>query len=111
VPAGEEAQAGDCDLNIRVRVGGGRRCSGFLKVQPGIGRGYRQRTLASRTAIFAVFASGEPSWVAPANHAGVTKGQLEGAPTFAVTDSPAWGDRAYETRIDDYYKTVPFWAV
>jgi hypothetical protein len=110
-PPVRKPKPGTATSNIRVRVGGGRRCSGFLKVQPGIGRGYRQRTLASRTAIFAVFASGEPSWVAPANHAGVTKEQLEGAPTFAVTDSPAWGDRAYETRIHAYYKTVPFWAV
>jgi hypothetical protein len=42
---------------------------------------------------------------------GLTRGQLQGAPTFALTDSPAWGDRAYETRIHDYYKTAPYWGV
>jgi hypothetical protein len=40
-----------------------------------------------------------------------TREQLEGAPTFAVTNSPAWGDRAYESRIHDYYKTTPYWGV
>ena len=42
---------------------------------------------------------------------GLTQEQLQGAPTFAVTESPAWGDRAYETRIHDYYKTTPYWGV
>jgi len=42
---------------------------------------------------------------------GLTREQLQGAPTFALTDSPAWGDRAYETRIHDYYKTAPYWGV
>jgi hypothetical protein len=34
--------------------------------------------------------------------------QLLGAPTFALTDSPAWGDRTYETRIHDYNMTTPY---
>jgi PRC-barrel domain len=42
---------------------------------------------------------------------GLTKEQLQGAPTFAATESPAWGDRAYETRIHDYYKMAPYWGV
>jgi sporulation protein YlmC with PRC-barrel domain len=41
---------------------------------------------------------------------GLTREQLEGAPTFGTADVPAWGDRAYETRIHDYYKTSPYWA-
>jgi hypothetical protein len=41
---------------------------------------------------------------------GMTKQQLEGAPSFAPTDSPAWGDRHYEQRIHDYYKAAPYWA-
>jgi hypothetical protein len=30
---------------------------------------------------------------------GLTRQQLEGAPTFARTETPAWGDRAYEKSI------------
>jgi hypothetical protein len=41
---------------------------------------------------------------------GLTKQQLEGAPAFATTDTPAWGDRHYEQRIHDYYKAPPYWA-
>jgi PRC-barrel domain len=42
---------------------------------------------------------------------GLTKEQLEGAPTFGATDAPAWGNRQYETSIHDYYKTNPYWAI
>ena len=42
---------------------------------------------------------------------GLTKEQLEAAPTFGGPDVPAWGDRGYETRIHDYYKTSPYWAI
>jgi len=42
---------------------------------------------------------------------GLTREQLQGAPAFGISDSPAWGDRAYETRIHDYYKTAPYWGV
>jgi hypothetical protein len=41
---------------------------------------------------------------------GLTREQLEGAPTYARTETPAWGDRAYEKSIHDYYGTVPYWA-
>src|SRR5262245_60087923 len=42
---------------------------------------------------------------------GLTREQLEGAPSFALTDQPAWGDRAYESQIHAYYKAVPYWGV
>jgi PRC-barrel domain len=42
---------------------------------------------------------------------GLTKQQLEGAPTYAANERPAWEDRAYETRLHDYYKTTPYWGV
>ena len=41
---------------------------------------------------------------------GMTKEQLEGAPTFGSNETPAWGDRAYEEKIHGYYKTQPYWA-
>ena len=41
---------------------------------------------------------------------GLTKEQLEGAPRFAQSETPAWGDRAYEQRIHDYYRADPYWA-
>ena len=42
---------------------------------------------------------------------GINADQLEGAPTYGANEVPAWGDRAYETRIHDYYKAVPYWGV
>ena len=42
---------------------------------------------------------------------GLTIDQLKGAPTYAATDTPAWGDRGYEARIHDYYQAVPYWGV
>ena len=39
------------------------------------------------------------------------KRQLEGAPAFDVGDEPAWGDRAYESKIHDYYGVGPYWAL
>ena len=42
---------------------------------------------------------------------GLTKEQLEGAPTYAANETPAWGDRAFETRIHDYYRVQPYWGV
>jgi hypothetical protein len=42
---------------------------------------------------------------------GVTREQLEGAPTFDGTEAPAWGDRAYEARIHEHYRTSPYWAI
>jgi PRC-barrel domain len=41
---------------------------------------------------------------------GLTRQQLEGAPTFARTETPAWGDRAYEKSIHDYYGAAPYWG-
>jgi len=41
---------------------------------------------------------------------GLTIEQLQGAPTFAANEMPAWSDRAYEARIHDYYKTAPYWG-
>lgn len=42
---------------------------------------------------------------------GINADQLEGAPTYGANEMPAWGDRAYEARIHDYYKAVPYWGV
>ena len=42
---------------------------------------------------------------------GLTRQQLEGAPTYAVNERPSWGDRADETRIHDYYGAAPYWGV
>ena len=36
--------------------------------------------------------------------------KLEGAPRFASNDNPAWGNRAFEQSIHDYYKAPPYWA-
>ena len=41
---------------------------------------------------------------------GLTRQQLEGAPTYARNETPAWGDRAYEKSIHDYYGAAPYWA-
>jgi len=41
---------------------------------------------------------------------GMTKEQLEGAPTFGSNETPAWGNREYEEKIHGYYKTQPYWA-
>jgi PRC-barrel domain len=41
---------------------------------------------------------------------GLTRQQLEGAPTFARTETPAWGDRTYEKSIHDYYGAAPYWG-
>jgi sporulation protein YlmC with PRC-barrel domain len=42
---------------------------------------------------------------------GLTREQLEGAPTFARNESPLLDDRAYEAGIHDYYKAPPYWGV
>ena len=42
---------------------------------------------------------------------GITREQLQGAPTFARDMQPAWGDRVYEKGIHDYYGTAPYWGV
>ncbi len=41
---------------------------------------------------------------------GINADQLKDAPTYGANEMPAWGDRAFETRIHDYYKAVPYWG-
>jgi PRC-barrel domain len=41
---------------------------------------------------------------------GLTKQQLEAAPRFSRDDNPAWGNRAFEQSIHDYYRAPPYWA-
>ena len=40
---------------------------------------------------------------------GLTKDQLEKAPTYGAKDTPAWGDRTYEKTIHDCYGVNPYW--
>jgi len=35
-----------------------------------------------------------------------TREQLERAPTYSSSETPAWGDPAYTRRIDEYYGTL-----
>ena len=42
---------------------------------------------------------------------GITIDQLKGAPTYDASETPAWTDKAYEARIHDYYKAVPYWSI
>ena len=39
----------------------------------------------------------------------LTKATLIEAPTYGRDDAPRWGERAYEERIHDYYKTNRYW--
>jgi sporulation protein YlmC with PRC-barrel domain len=39
----------------------------------------------------------------------LTKAMLIDAPTYGREDAPRWGERAYEERIHDYYKTNRYW--
>ena len=39
------------------------------------------------------------------------KRQLEGGPAYDVDEEPAWGDRAYESKIHDYYGVGPYWSL
>jgi hypothetical protein len=41
---------------------------------------------------------------------GLTKQQLEAAPRFSRDDNPAWGNRAFEQSLHDYYRAPPYWA-
>ena len=41
---------------------------------------------------------------------GVTKAQLEKAPTVARNETPDFGDRAYESRLHDYDGVPPYWG-
>jgi sporulation protein YlmC with PRC-barrel domain len=40
----------------------------------------------------------------------ITRAQLEGAPAYA-RDVQDWRDRNFETRVNDYYGSGPFWGV
>ncbi|OYX13329.1 MAG: photosystem reaction center subunit H [Rhizobiales bacterium 32-66-8] len=40
----------------------------------------------------------------------MSRDQLEAAPMYGETDSPAW-DRDYETRVHDYYKAPYYWGM
>ncbi len=40
----------------------------------------------------------------------LTRAQLEGAPHYGAEDSPSW-DRAYETRVHDYYRAPYYWGM
>jgi sporulation protein YlmC with PRC-barrel domain len=42
---------------------------------------------------------------------GLTREQLEGAPAYSEGDEPAWGDRAYEKQVHDYYGMPPYWMM
>ena len=39
------------------------------------------------------------------------KQELEGAPGYDADAEPTWGDRAYETKIHDYYRAGPYWTM
>jgi hypothetical protein len=39
----------------------------------------------------------------------LNKATLVDAPTYGRDDAPRWGERAYEERIHDYYKTNRYW--
>ena len=39
----------------------------------------------------------------------LNKATLVAAPTYGRDDAPRWGERAYEERIHDYYKTDRYW--
>ena len=39
------------------------------------------------------------------------KRQLEGGPAYDIDEEPAWGDRAYESKIHDYYGVGPYWSL
>lgn len=40
---------------------------------------------------------------------GLTKDQLEKAPTYGAAETPAWGNRGFEKTIHDYYGVAPYW--
>ena len=41
---------------------------------------------------------------------GLTIDQLQKAPHYRMDEVPAWGDRAYESRLHAYYRAVPYWG-
>lgn len=40
----------------------------------------------------------------------LTKDRLQSAPHYARGTDPGWGDRAYESRVHDYYGVGPYWG-
>jgi hypothetical protein len=41
---------------------------------------------------------------------GLTISQLQDAPRYPANQPPDWNDRAYETRLHDYYGAAPYWG-
>jgi sporulation protein YlmC with PRC-barrel domain len=41
---------------------------------------------------------------------GITKAQLQGAPSFRRDTDPGWGNRDYETKVHDFYGVGPYWG-
>jgi len=39
----------------------------------------------------------------------VSREQLKDAPMYELGKEPRWGDRAYEERVHDYYRALPYW--
>jgi sporulation protein YlmC with PRC-barrel domain len=39
------------------------------------------------------------------------KQKLEGGPAYPEDEEPTWGDRAYESKIHDYYGVGPYWTM
>ncbi len=39
----------------------------------------------------------------------MSKEQLEGAPSYAASETPRWGDRVWGQSIYDYYRVPPYW--
>ncbi len=40
----------------------------------------------------------------------IDKTDLDDAPAYPVGTDPEWGDRAFETRLHDYYGVGPYWG-
>ena len=39
------------------------------------------------------------------------KTELEGAPAYPANATPDWGDRAFESKLHDYYGVGPYWSM
>ena len=37
------------------------------------------------------------------------RSRLEGAPTYATSDTPNWSDRSWGQQVHDYYGARPYW--
>ena len=38
------------------------------------------------------------------------RSRLQGAPSYAIGTEPAWGDRAFEGKIHNFYAVDPYWG-